>query len=304
MHRIISNFASLALLLLSCSTLTLLARQKPSLAKAPTCTDLSQVEGPVIEFGQEGGNIRPYSLMINSDGEVTPSGPVSSQINHISPLTIKALVQLATMGEFWKLPEFSGQNSLPDTGAKFVTIHLSCTRKQVTVRGNPTAGSFAEVYSLLSDLTQIRPYQPSDNSILERGGNPSPVSINLSPDKARATNVSWTVQLSAPYCGGYNIGGYVSIRPIAPLSLPKSVPSSSVTFANGPAEVSSIEGTLQVKPAEGRAWTQLCSFQPQPLTIVFSPGAGWVNPAKSGTYYVEVSTGSSSNSVTVPVVVR
>lgn len=119
------------------------------------CTDLTQVQGPVIEFGVEGGNILSQSVMIFSNGQIAAEGRTNVRVNPLSPLTVKALVQLASAEGFWTLPEFTGQKINPDVASEFVTIQLSCTSRHVAVRGGTKVGPFAEFYTLLQDLIAV-----------------------------------------------------------------------------------------------------------------------------------------------------
>ncbi|PSB46499.1 hypothetical protein C7B80_12995 [Cyanosarcina cf. burmensis CCALA 770] len=116
------------------------------------CTDLIQVQGPVIEFGIEGGNILPWSVMIFSNGQVAVEGYAKVKVNCLSQLTVKALVQLANAEGFWMLPEFTGKKIDPEFASKFVTIQLPCNSRCVAVRGCVKTGPFAEIFALLKDL--------------------------------------------------------------------------------------------------------------------------------------------------------
>ena len=57
-------------------------------------------------FGREGGNIRPYTVTILTDGTVTASGPVHTATKHLSDPTdaIAGLTKLARSERFWALP--------------------------------------------------------------------------------------------------------------------------------------------------------------------------------------------------------
>jgi hypothetical protein len=57
-------------------------------------------------FGREGGNIRPYTVAIYTDGTVTASGPVSPTPRHLTEAadTIAGLLTLARAEGFFALP--------------------------------------------------------------------------------------------------------------------------------------------------------------------------------------------------------
>lgn len=114
------------------------------------CTDLTQMQNPVIEFGSRGG-VPPRSVQIFADGKLVASG-VTTQVQALSPLTVKALIQLLNAEQFWTLPEFTERATLPDIATHFVKANLPCTNREVAVRGSDTEGPFAEIYTLLTEL--------------------------------------------------------------------------------------------------------------------------------------------------------
>ncbi|HEV2357915.1 MAG TPA: hypothetical protein VGZ23_09945 [bacterium] len=154
---------------------------------------------------------------------------------------------------------------------------------------------FARIAALLAGLVTLSP------ALLQANGSAS-TSVMLAPDTAAASRVQWTVRMLTPYCGGYKVGGYVTIRFLPPFILPPSVPSAAVSFADGPATVTRKDDILQIAPAPGRIWSMLCGAE-LPLEIVLSKGAGLRNPARRGTYAVEVSTEANPKPIRVPVVV-
>ncbi len=114
------------------------------------CTDLAQMQNPVIEFGSRGG-VPPRSVQIFADGKLVASG-VTTHVQALSPLTVKALIQLLNAEQFWILPEFTSKATLPDIATQFVKVNLPCTNREVAVRGSDTDGPFAELYTLLTEL--------------------------------------------------------------------------------------------------------------------------------------------------------
>jgi len=130
----------------------------------------------VIEFGFKGK--APYSVEIDAKGEITAKGarnlpelppvPLSFgfERSSVSPSTVKALVQLASALDFWKLPSAIGEDSSADTVPRYMTVNLSCARHLVVLRDDsktsPEVQRFAEMYMLLSDLVYDEPgtYKP------------------------------------------------------------------------------------------------------------------------------------------------
>jgi len=90
--------------------------------------------------------------MIFSDGRIVPEGNANVRVDRLSPLTVKALVQLANSQNFWILPEFTGEKFNSDIPSEFVTIQLCCNSRYVAVRDQAERGCFAELYALLQDL--------------------------------------------------------------------------------------------------------------------------------------------------------
>ena len=128
-------------------------------------------------------------------------------------------------------------------------------------------------------------------------------SATFDPSTPDATNVQWTLTLSAMYCGGYAIGDGVYISPEAPLALPSTVSPDGVLFAGGAAVSSLNAGVLQVAPAPDLARSMICSQGPRTFTIELLPSLGLTNP-DAGTYAVDVRIGSASPPVTLPVTIQ
>lgn len=158
------------------SILTSVDKEASSPTSAPTCINLTKVQGPVVTFGFEGKS--PYSVEIDAKGDITAKGlrnlqelppvpfPFGFERTHISPSTVEALVRLASANDFWNLPSVVGGNSSSDSAPMFMTVNLSCTSHRVVVRDDSKTGPdvqrFAEVFTLLSDLVYNQPvgYKP------------------------------------------------------------------------------------------------------------------------------------------------
>jgi hypothetical protein len=110
----------------------------------------------------------------------------------------------------------------------------------------------------------------------------------------------WTLELSAPYCGGFRIGEGVYVRPEPPLGVPDAVPEGSVLFQGQPASVALTGDALRIGPAPDMLFSQVCLSGERQFTIELLPEAGLALPADPGTYTVELWTGAEPSQV-VPV---
>jgi hypothetical protein len=128
-------------------------------------------------------------------------------------------------------------------------------------------------------------------------------SLAINPTTAGATNVDWTISLSAPYCGRFRIADGVFIQPEAPLAFPDPVPSEDVMFDDGTAIASVQNGVLQVQPSPDRLWPQICAAGDRPFSVELLPSLGLTNP-DPGSYAVDVWLGSGSTPTQLPVDVQ
>ncbi|HEX8966256.1 MAG TPA: hypothetical protein VF937_00145 [Chloroflexota bacterium] len=127
-------------------------------------------------------------------------------------------------------------------------------------------------------------------------------SVAVDPNTPQTSNVHWTISLSAPYCGGYQIGDGVFIEAEAPLAFPDPAPADAVLFAGEPAQVSQTNGVLQVSPAASLARSMICMQGDRPFTIELLPSLGLSNP-DPGSYAIDVWVGSGSQPVQLPVTI-
>jgi len=110
---------------------------------------------PVIEFGHEGGNLRPYRIGISKDGRVKAlNGNPLLKVEKLSRVQVRSLLHKATEGRFWKRPGDAERPRLPDLGFVFVRVHAS-GRRVVEHRG-AQSGPLGEFYSILSELVLAR----------------------------------------------------------------------------------------------------------------------------------------------------
>lgn len=111
---------------------------------------------PAIEFGHEGGNLRPYRVVIYRDGRVeTKEGVLSLKVDSLPSDKVKELVSKAADRNFWKKGPIAVRPSLPDFGFVFVRVR---TRSGMTISHHGAqTGPLGEFYSELSDLILANP---------------------------------------------------------------------------------------------------------------------------------------------------
>src|SRR5579859_5646120 len=121
-------------------------------------------------------------------------------------------------------------------------------------------------------------------------GVPGTPNVSIDPDQPSAA-ADWTFNLSAPYCGGFQIGSGVYLSPEAPLAFPDSFPDGSVLFAGSPASFDVQQGVLRVSLGPGIAESMICMQGDRPLSLELLPSAGFAVPDTAGDYAVDVWTG-------------
>jgi hypothetical protein len=124
----------------------------------------------------------------------------------------------------------------------------------------------------------------------------APWGLSVDPPVAGQTP-HWTLELSAPYCGGYRIGDGVYVRPEPPLALPAVVPDGSVLFQGQPASVSLTPQALRIGPAPDMVFSQVCLASDSQFIVELLPDAGLALPAEPGTYAVDLWTGADPSQV-------
>jgi hypothetical protein len=111
---------------------------------------------PAIEFGHEGGNLRPYKIAVFEDGRIEViEGSPALKSHSISAEKIKDLVQKASHKNFWKSSHIDERPALPDFGFVFVKVKTASGR--IINHKGAQIGPLAEYYSLLTDLVLQNP---------------------------------------------------------------------------------------------------------------------------------------------------
>jgi hypothetical protein len=82
-----------------------------------------------FSFGRVGGNIRPYTVSIGTDGRVHVSGPVTAGRMKLTGAQLAALGRAATAARFATLPNVTNcQGTLPDVAATFIRVGARTVR--------------------------------------------------------------------------------------------------------------------------------------------------------------------------------
>ena len=85
-------------------------------------------------FGRSGGNIRPFRVVITTDGGVTVTGAARIGRMHLTRVQLGVVNRIAATGSFGSLPRTTScAGTLPDVATTFirvgprtVTVHGSC----------------------------------------------------------------------------------------------------------------------------------------------------------------------------------
>jgi hypothetical protein len=111
---------------------------------------------PAIEFGHEGGNLRPYKIAFFQDGRVEAiEGAPSFKTRSISPDKVKELIAKASRKNFWTGSRTSKRPRLPDFGFVFVKVRTA-SGKTIYHHG-AQSGRLGEFYSQLAALVLEQP---------------------------------------------------------------------------------------------------------------------------------------------------
>jgi hypothetical protein len=74
-------------------------------------------------FGRTGGNIRPFTVVITTDGRVRVNGPVEAGRTQLTRLQLGDLNRLAATGNFGALAQMTNcSGTLPDIATTFIRV--------------------------------------------------------------------------------------------------------------------------------------------------------------------------------------
>ena len=105
-------------------------------------------------FGRTAGNIRPYTVMIASDGGVTVSGAQVGR-DHVGPAVIHDLLRIARVTRFFSLPKVITCAGAPPDVAFFWIRIQGREMHTVSVRGG-CSPDFRRLYDALRRAVDIR----------------------------------------------------------------------------------------------------------------------------------------------------
>ena len=115
-----------------------------------------QAAHAAIEFGHQGGNLRPFKIAIFEDGRIEViEGIRTLKVQSLSPEKVNELVHTASNKDFWKGSHIAQRPALPDFGFVFVKVRTPAG-KLIYHRG-AQSGRLGEFYSELSDLVIEKP---------------------------------------------------------------------------------------------------------------------------------------------------
>jgi len=102
-------------------------------------------------FGRLGGNIRPYTVSIASDGRVHVSGAASAGRTKLTTAQLGGLERTVAAARFASLPAMTNcPGTLPDVATTFIRVGA----KTVRVHGN-CVPRFAKVFTALSRAVKL-----------------------------------------------------------------------------------------------------------------------------------------------------
>ena len=117
---------------------------------------VTNAKSPAIEFGHEGGNLRPYKIVVFEDGRIEViDGSPALNVHSLSPEKVKDLVRKSTSKNFWKGLPIDKRPALPDFGFVFVKVRTPAGK--IIYHHGAHAGRLGEFYSELSDLVLEKP---------------------------------------------------------------------------------------------------------------------------------------------------
>jgi hypothetical protein len=111
---------------------------------------------PAVQFGIQGGNIRPWSVNIGADGTVTASG-INARNQHLTnpQQALNGFLAAADMEGFFTMSGTQRcSGTLPDIASSFVAVHTTRGDKRVQVHGGCNS-SFNQLFALLTNMADL-----------------------------------------------------------------------------------------------------------------------------------------------------
>lgn len=109
----------------------------------------------VFSFGIQGGNLRPWSVVLALDGSIIATGVVATTHALTTPQdTLKGLLALADAEGFFSLSKqigCPGGNAGPDISARTIAVSTSTGTRRVSVFGSCKA-PFNQLYAVLQQV--------------------------------------------------------------------------------------------------------------------------------------------------------
>ncbi|GAC1323749.1 MAG: hypothetical protein NVS2B16_15720 [Chloroflexota bacterium] len=148
--RLISG--ALVLLLVAAAPASVLASRHPAIGTHHLRAGAPQ---PAFIFGRKGGNIRPFTATINTNGQLTVTGMSQSPTANrfLGPQVAPGLLKLAEATQFFAAaPSIQcGTTLMPDTATIFITVTTTSGTKTVSMHGGCNTG-FEQLWSVLAAI--------------------------------------------------------------------------------------------------------------------------------------------------------
>jgi hypothetical protein len=136
----------------------LAAQTRAAVPNASSCAPLPAARGATISFGNAGGNLRPDSTDVRSDGRVALAGGRAGPA--LAPAAVAGLARLARTGGFWQLnpAPITRPTRNPDAARRLIVVRLTCGTHRAVYPGTEAPAAFAELYALLTAVTGTGPH--------------------------------------------------------------------------------------------------------------------------------------------------
>jgi hypothetical protein len=143
------------------TTLGVNAQQETNATAVKTPARTGRGFRPVIEFGHEGGNLRPYRIGVDANGRVKVlKGSPQLKVRRISVEKLRELVSVASDKNFWEkssADDAEEQKVLPDFGFVFVRLRQTSGSPRTIYHQGQQAGPLGRFYTQLADLVLVEP---------------------------------------------------------------------------------------------------------------------------------------------------